>query len=197
MARENRPHDLICPICGWSDIRAAKARGFWDRLLAVFALAPYRCRKCRARFHRFAWFARRPAPMAPIDERVALEPPAPPVSILLVDPDQALRKLLGRRLRGDGYAVREAPSARDAIAELKASKADLVVANLNDDGACAIRKLRNANPELKIIVHSFTGPEMFSEELAGKNAGRLLVIKKPSRASEVIERVREMVPATR
>jgi hypothetical protein len=42
----------ICPKCGLADIRPASYRHFWDYLLRVFLLEPYRCRICLYRFFR-------------------------------------------------------------------------------------------------------------------------------------------------
>jgi hypothetical protein len=41
-----------CPRCGSNDLRRSGKRTLFDRLLRLFSLKPYRCRACRARFHR-------------------------------------------------------------------------------------------------------------------------------------------------
>ncbi len=207
MAAKDRSHSLICPNCGWSDIRPAKIAGFLDHALAVLALAPYRCRKCRARFHRFAWFADRPTPARWIDDRqpagrIETLAPLSPVSILLLDPDDMLRKLLARLLNKMGYNVREAARTQDALLQLEAKTIDLVIANMNDvnlngDPPAVIRKLRNTHPELKILAHSVTESAKFSEDSSGRSRGRLVVLPKPSRTSAVIEGVRELAPTRR
>ncbi len=41
-----------CPRCGSADVRPSYSTRFRDALAGMFALAPYRCRACRARFYR-------------------------------------------------------------------------------------------------------------------------------------------------
>ena len=41
-----------CPVCGWMDVRRSMPHGFFDGLLRIVGLVPYRCRSCGQRFYR-------------------------------------------------------------------------------------------------------------------------------------------------
>ncbi len=43
-----------CPKCGRKDSRPSMRSGLTDFFLRVVLLAPFRCRRCRERFYRFA-----------------------------------------------------------------------------------------------------------------------------------------------
>jgi hypothetical protein len=43
---------LICPKCGSHDVRRSNAESFVSTLFRMFGKWPFRCRSCRARFHR-------------------------------------------------------------------------------------------------------------------------------------------------
>src|SRR5690242_13029647 len=58
----------ICPRCGWSNIRPSPRRGLIDGFMALFFLAPFRCRNCRHRFYRFS---------TRVGNEVTLEPTVP------------------------------------------------------------------------------------------------------------------------
>jgi len=78
-----------------------------------------------------------------------------PATVLLVDEDAAMRKLLAMLLSREGYAVRHAADSGEAAAELSANGIDVVVANLSDGRPpAAIREWRAAHPELSIIAFS-------------------------------------------
>lgn len=53
-----------CSRCGWSNVRPSPRRGFAEYLLAMFWIAPFRCRNCRHRFFRFS--SRTVSPLSPI-----------------------------------------------------------------------------------------------------------------------------------
>lgn len=42
-----------CPNCGWQDVRASRSRSALGVALALFSIAPFRCRSCSHRFYRF------------------------------------------------------------------------------------------------------------------------------------------------
>ena len=43
---------LRCPSCGWTDVRRSMPHSFFDRLVRLIGLVPYRCRSCGERFYR-------------------------------------------------------------------------------------------------------------------------------------------------
>lgn len=42
---------MTCPICNTQDARRSRRQFAADYLLSIFALYPWRCRKCETRFH--------------------------------------------------------------------------------------------------------------------------------------------------
>ncbi len=166
---------IFCPNCGWSDFRVSQDLHFTDRLLSLFAFAPLRCRKCRRRFYR-PWFMLNPSNEASFvrtrtlprpriaasiietsilplkHEAPLLAPPAcprVPHSVLLVDEDRAMRKLLAMLLTREGFTVHHAEHSDAAMDELAANRIDVVIANLKEDQRSrTIEKWRAAHPEL-------------------------------------------------
>ncbi len=179
-----------CPKCGWSDVRLSRCEGLVDFLARLAWLSPLRCRKCRLRFYR-PWFIAahadkfEPDALAgpPLARMMALTAPSaaapPPLSftpassILLLDEDRELRRLLVRLLRRDGYLIREADYPRDALYELAAGRVDLLIANLHrDQSQQMLREVRDAYPSLIILELADTGM---------------------ARASAVVDRVRQLL----
>jgi CheY-like chemotaxis protein len=98
---------------------------------------------------------------------------------LLLDDDPPLRRLVTRLLHKEGYSVREACDGDDALEDLRAARADLVLINLSaaDAGEKAVRKLRSIYPDLAIVVLAEGLPE------EGEN---LFVLPKLSRPVAVV-----------
>ena len=177
----------VCSHCGWSDVRQSRSEGLGDFLAAMLLLRPVRCRKCRSRFYR-PWFiaawadkieADHPFPIA-LAPKLAIAAPgaiapvpfAPTGSILLLDEDRALRRILARLLRRDGFVIREAEYSRDAMRQIEAGGVDLLIANLHREQSAQLRDFRDAYPALKIL------------ELAEAGVAR---------ASVVVDRARELL----
>jgi CheY-like chemotaxis protein len=101
--------------------------------------------------------------------------------ILLIDDDPSLRRLLHRLLDREGYEVREASDCGAALAELRGTKIDLAVVNLNaaGQGESAVRALRRADATLTIVVCS---------EAAGllEESENLVILPRPSRPITVV-----------
>lgn len=108
--------------------------------------------------------------------------------ILVVDDDADLRRILGRFLRGAGFAVREATNGREAISAYRAEQADLVITDMympDSDGVDVIMRLRSEFPDARFMAISgggFADPTHTLETARG--AGALGTLSKPfTRAS--------------
>ncbi len=45
---------IICPKCASADVRYSYTQGKWDMFLdLLFSMDAFRCRSCRARFHKY------------------------------------------------------------------------------------------------------------------------------------------------
>ena len=76
-------------------------------------------------------------------------------TILLVDDDPDILKLLSLRLSGAGYGVKEAESGERALALLAASRPDLVITDLKMqgmDGLALFDEMRKQAPTLPVII---------------------------------------------
>ena len=187
---------LLCPKCGWSDVRSSDQAGFLDRAAALLFLSPLRCRKCRLRFYR-PWFIARRVRSVMLTQRpipvsgeitIPISAPVVPHRILLLDDDPALRKLLRRLLCREGYEVREASNTRDGLEELDAGGIDLVIVNLSahEAGEMAVQLLTCAYDELIIIT--------LTEKVSlADRSENLLILLKPSRAVSIVQKVGEMI----
>jgi hypothetical protein len=186
------PKGISCPKCGWSSVRVSDRAGVLDRAAWLIFLSPLRCRKCRLRYYRPWFVARRALPVfdkpVPMAAPVVVSSPVPVSAIrpriLLLDDDPALRKLLRRLLDKEGYEVREVSGCGAALEELRGAKMDLVVVNLNvrEESEKAVWALRIAYSELTIVVWSEGAGLLESSE-------NLLILPKPSRPIAVVSAI--------
>jgi two-component system, cell cycle sensor histidine kinase and response regulator CckA len=116
--------------------------------------------------------------------------PRPAATILVVDDEPGVRKLLRNVLTGASYQVLEADNGREAERQAENSEIDLVIMDLAmpvQDGIETIRTLRRLRPRLKIIAMSgvFAGPLLRAAEILGAQAS----LAKPIRPDELLEAV--------
>ena len=79
----------------------------------------------------------------------------PESTILIVDDDPDLLKLLTFRLQGAGYRVESADSAERALAKLSVSVPHLVITDLRMggmDGMALFQSIRKLHPALPVII---------------------------------------------
>jgi len=121
-------------------------------------------------------------------------PPAHPVkTIMLVEDEPAIRRLLGTTLRRSGYEVLEAASGQEAIASF-AEHRDEVNLLITDvrmpqmTGPELIRRLRASRPDLKVLCISGCVSSM-PEEIGNE----VTVLQKPFSRQELINKVGRIV----
>src|SRR5512142_2109140 len=88
-------------------------------------------------------------------------------SLLLVDDDPDLLRLLAIRLKANGYAVTAVDSGRRALASIAASRPDLVLTDLRMegmDGMALFQEVQASYPGLPVIILTAHGsiPEAVS-----------------------------------
>lgn len=115
-------------------------------------------------------------------------------SILIVDDELTLRRLLRNVLERAGYAVAEADNGKEAIGVIRAIELDLVITDIvmpETDGFELIRYVRRAVPSLKIIVISgeTTGPYLTTARLLGADT----VLGKPVRPAVLVNEVENLI----
>jgi CheY-like chemotaxis protein len=80
-----------------------------------------------------------------------------PIKVLLVDDEDDFRKLLAFWLESKGYLVITACNGEEALVKAKAENPEIIFMDLNMpvmDGADALKKLREFNKEVPVIIIS-------------------------------------------
>lgn len=80
--------------------------------------------------------------------------------ILLVDDDASLLKLLGLRLRSEGFAVTTATSGQEALEQLERERPDLVLSDLKMDGMDGLalfERIQRAQVGLPVVIMTAHG----------------------------------------
>jgi two-component system response regulator GlrR len=111
-------------------------------------------------------------------------------SLLLVDDDPDLLRLLSIRLKANGYDVTAVDSAQRALAAVAASRPDLVLTDLRMegmDGMALFEELQGSNPGLPVII--LTAHGSIPEAVAAVKRGVFGYLTKPYDADELLQQV--------
>jgi two-component system nitrogen regulation response regulator NtrX len=104
-----------------------------------------------------------------------------PSTVLIVDDEPNIRRMLGSLLRAEGYRTREAGSALGALAEVQGEEPDAVLMDLYMDGGetglDALPRLKEAAPDLPVIMMS--GRASLSDAVKATRLGAFHFIEKP------------------
>jgi CheY-like chemotaxis protein len=126
---------------------------------------------------------------------VAAETPRGSATVLLVDDDEGLRRLMGQVLTRNGYRVIEATSGEEAAAlfdELD-NNVDLMVSDVvmgEMSGRDLAAQLQGRQPSLKVLLTSGTAE---SSIVGGLGPGRAAFLAKPFKPSSLIDAVHELL----
>lgn len=114
--------------------------------------------------------------------------------VLVVDDDPLIRWSLESGLRGEGYEVSGLDSAEEALAELQATRFDLVIADVllpGMDGLELIGRMRAVCPGIKTIV--LTGEGSREVEDRALEHGALAYVEKPFSLKDLIGLVKAVL----
>ncbi|MEX2139100.1 MAG: diguanylate cyclase [Pirellulales bacterium] len=114
------------------------------------------------------------------------------LSILLVDDDPALRRLLSQQVRLAGYTVREANDGREAYDAILAECPDMLVTDWNMpaiDGPDLCRKLRQSQLPHYLYILMLTAKSDSNDLIEGIEAGADDFLSKPVRPGELVARL--------
>jgi DNA-binding response OmpR family regulator len=114
-------------------------------------------------------------------------------TILIVDDDPKIRKMLRLCLEGEGYQVNEAANMASTFAMIKSARPDLVTLDLqlgNDDGFDVARRIRSFSQVPIIMV---TGKDDLIDRVVGLEIGADDYITKPFHIREVQARVKSVL----
>ena len=113
-----------------------------------------------------------------------------PVTVLIVDDDTAIRRLLRNTLEREGYAVVEAMDGREALAQAAAAHPDAVLLDLglpDRDGLSLIPLLRAGQAGVVLVV---SAREATEEKVTALDLGADDYLTKPFDTQELLARLR-------
>ncbi|MDG1753030.1 MAG: sigma 54-interacting transcriptional regulator [Thalassotalea sp.] len=120
--------------------------------------------------------------------------PLPQKSILIVDDDPSLLRLLGIRLAAAGYDVLPAKSAKEALGILKSSQPQLVISDLKMegmDGMALFEKVRQQQPNLPVIIMTAHGT--IPDAINATKQGVFSFLTKPFESQELLDTVKQAI----
>ncbi|MEP6507958.1 MAG: sigma-54 dependent transcriptional regulator [Gemmatimonadales bacterium] len=102
-------------------------------------------------------------------------------SVLIVDDEPNIRRMVGALLTAEGYEVREAASGTQAVAKASEEEPDAVMMDLmmpgELDGMAALARLRVDHPDLAVIMMS--GRAGLSDAVTATKLGAVNFLEKP------------------
>jgi len=102
-------------------------------------------------------------------------------SVLLVDDEPNIRRMVGALLTSEGYEVRDAPNGADGLTQAAAGEPDVVLLDLmmpgELDGLAALEKLRARFPELPVVMMS--GRAGLADAVRATKLGAFTFLEKP------------------
>jgi two-component system, NtrC family, response regulator AtoC len=117
-------------------------------------------------------------------------------TVLVVDDEQLVRWALLERLRAEGYAVLEAANGRDGLERVREG-VDLVLLDceLHDiDGAAMLRRIRDHDPDLAVLLAADPTAEMTAEARAN---GAYRFVNRPFDLDDVMRTVSQALETAR
>lgn len=121
-------------------------------------------------------------------------------SILIIDDEPGVLKVLRRILENAGHTVSEAPDGEVALRQFVGQPADLVVTDIfmpGMDGLEFLMHVRTAFPQARVVVMS-GGGILPRDQVLGDAAqlGADLILEKPFTSQEVLEVVDQALTST-
>src|SRR5437667_9694563 len=117
--------------------------------------------------------------------------------ILIVDDDRAILAALQRLLEREGYQVRSATSAEEAIALLEAQPAELALLDIALPGQDGLSLCRQIRGEWHFPVIMLTGRGSTVDKIVGLEMGADDYVTKPFDPGELLARVRAQLRPAR
>ena len=115
-------------------------------------------------------------------------------SILVIDDDRDMRRVLRDFLVRSGYGVIEAATGDEALRLIESTPVDVVILDKEMPGMNGfevLASLRRQRPETPVIfITAFGGPEVAEES---RRRGARRYVEKPFRVTEVVETVQAVL----
>ena len=128
-----------------------------------------------------------PTGLSPVGKKG--ETPQPP-TVLVVDDDRAVRDVLCAVLREEGYGVRSAPGAEDALQMLRGDDLPLVLCDMkmpDRDGTWLLENVLQRHPHAAVIMLTGFGDTESAVDCLKRGASDYLL--KPPRVTELVRAV--------
>jgi two-component system KDP operon response regulator KdpE len=122
----------------------------------------------------------------------------PPVSVLVVDDEPALRKVIRSSLAASGFTVEEAGTGGEALTLIQQRVFDLVLLDVNLPGMSgmdACRQIRGVAPKTGIVMVTVRDSE--EDKVRALDAGADDYVTKPFRFRELVARMGAVLRRTR
>jgi two-component system KDP operon response regulator KdpE len=116
--------------------------------------------------------------------------PSQPVSVLVVDDEPALRKVIRASLAASGFSVEEVGTGTDALGALQLRSFDLVLLDINMPGLGGVetcQRIRALAPHMGIVMVTVRDAE--EDKVRALEAGADDYVTKPFRFRELIARM--------
>ena len=117
-----------------------------------------------------------------------------PITLLVIDDDAAVRKVLLTALTAVGYSVREAAGGEPALAMLRERPPELILLDINMaglDGVETCRRIRRLHPRAAIIMMTVRDRE--EDKVQALDAGADDYVTKPFHLRELLARLRAVL----
>ena len=121
----------------------------------------------------------------------------PPFSVLVVDDESTLRKVIRASLAASGFAVEEAGNGADALSVVHQRPFDLVLLDVNMPGMTGVeacRKIRAYAPRTGIVMVTVRDAE--EDKVRALEAGADDYVTKPFQFRELVARLRAVLRRT-
>ncbi len=115
-------------------------------------------------------------------------------SLLVVDDDASIRRMLDRTLTAAGYEVALAADGGQALAAVERAAPDLIVLDLampGVDGPAVLRRLRGRGLATPVLL--LTARDSLSDRVDGLDAGADDYLVKPFETDELLARIRALL----
>jgi two-component system KDP operon response regulator KdpE len=116
--------------------------------------------------------------------------PSKKYSVLVVDDEPSLRKVIRASLAASGFAVEEAGTGKDAVAAIKLTPFDIVLLDINMPGISGVeacRQIRALAPRAAIVMVTVRDAE--EDKVRALEAGADDYVTKPFRFRELVARL--------
>ncbi len=118
--------------------------------------------------------------------------------ILIIEDDEAIRGMMGKILKAEGYDVMESENGKEGIKLFKSDpNIDLVITDIimpEKEGIETILEMRSENPDVKILAISGGGKGDAQDYLTiAKSIGANDTLKKPFMRNDLLEAVQSLI----